>query len=77
LTALPDSDTRWRALCELNVIEQVRNVARTTLVGDAWRRGQSLMLHGWIYGLMDGRLQDLRVSILKDDAELDTPLPWR
>ncbi len=70
LTALPDSDTRLRALCELNVIEQVRNVARTTLVGDAWRRGQSLMLHGWIYGLMDGRLQDLRVSI-RDDAELD------
>ena len=70
LTALPDSDTRWRALCELNVIEQTRNVARTTLVRDAWKRGQPLMLHGWIYGLMDGRLQDLRVSI-RDDAELD------
>ncbi|MCB1777954.1 MAG: carbonate dehydratase [Candidatus Competibacteraceae bacterium] len=69
LAALPDNDTRWRALCELNVIEQVRNVARTTLVGDAWKRGQSLMLHGWIYGLADGRLQDLQVSI-QSSAEL-------
>ena len=69
LTALPDKEARWRALCELNVIEQVRNVARTTLVGDAWRRGQSLMLHSWIYGLADGRLQDPQTSI-KDGAEL-------
>ncbi len=50
LAALPDHTTRWRALCELNVIEQVRNVARTTLVGDAWKRRQPLMLHAWIYG---------------------------
>lgn len=70
LAALPDSDTRWRALCELNVIEQARNVARTTLVGDAWKRKQPLMLHGWIYGLADGRLQDLHTSI-QDGAELD------
>ncbi|MDG4594163.1 MAG: carbonate dehydratase [Candidatus Contendobacter sp.] len=70
LTALPNDETRWRALCELNVIEQARNVARTTLVGDAWKRGQPLMLHGWIYGLADGRLQDLRISI-RDGAELD------
>ena len=48
---------------------QARNVARTTLVGDAWKRGQPLMLHGWIYGLADGRLQDLQISI-KDGAEL-------
>ena len=52
-----------------DVIEQVRNVARTTLVGDAWRRGQSLMLHSWIYGLADGRLQDPQTSI-EDGAEL-------
>lgn len=70
LDALPDDDARWRVLCELNVIEQMRNVARTTLVGDAWQRGQPLMLHGWIYGLADGRLQDLRTSI-KNGAELD------
>jgi carbonic anhydrase len=71
LTALPDKEARWRALCELNVIEQVRNVARTTLVGDAWRRGQSLMLHSWIYGLSDGRLQDLQAS-MKDGAEMES-----
>jgi carbonic anhydrase len=70
LAALPDNEARWRVLCELNVIEQARNVARTTLVGDAWKRGQPLMLHGWIYGLADGRLQDLQTSI-KDGAELD------
>jgi len=70
LAGLPDAETRWRALCELNVIEQARNVARTTLVGDAWKRGQPLMLHGWIYGLADGHLQDLQTSI-KDSAELD------
>ncbi len=69
LGALSDHDARWRALCELNVIEQVRNVARTTIVGDAWRRGQPLMLHGWIYGLADGRLLDLETSI-KDGARL-------
>jgi carbonic anhydrase len=44
--------TSWRAPCKSNIIEQARNVARTTLVGAAWRRGQSLMLHGWIYGLI-------------------------
>ena len=63
LNAFSASETRWRALCELNVIEQTRNVARTTLVGDAWKRGQPLMLHGWIYGLADGRLRDLQASV--------------
>ena len=67
LAALPDNTTRWRALCELNVIEQVRNVARTTLVGDAWKRRQPLMLHAWIYGLEDGLLQDLQGSFCEDD----------
>ena len=50
-------------LCELNVIEQVVNVARTTIVRDAWQRGQALTVHGWIYGLTDGRLSDLGISI--------------
>ena len=63
LAGLPDADARWRCLCELNVIEQVRNVARTTLVGDAWRRGQQLALHGWVYDLADGGLRDLKVSM--------------
>jgi len=70
LGSLPDDEARWRALCELNVIEQVRNVARTTLVGDAWKRGQPLVLHGWIYGLADGRLQDLEATVC-DGAELE------
>ena len=70
LNALPDAATRWRAMCEINAIEQVRNVARTTLVADAWKRGQSLVLHGWIYGLEDGRLKDLQTA-LKSGPELD------
>jgi carbonic anhydrase len=49
-------------LCELNVIEQVRNVCRTTIVRDAWERGQPLTIHGWIYGLKDGLLRDLGVT---------------
>jgi carbonic anhydrase len=50
-------------LCELNVIEQVANVSQTTVVHDAWSRQQSLTIHGWIYGLTDGLLRDLGVSV--------------
>ena len=50
-------------LCELNVIEQVANVAQTTIVRDAWERGQSLSVHGWCYGLRDGLLRDLGMSV--------------
>ena len=50
-------------LCELNVIEQVMNVAQTTVVQDAWGRGQPLTLHGWVYGLKDGLLQDLHLTV--------------
>jgi carbonic anhydrase len=50
-------------LCELNVIEQVANVCRTTIALDAWERGQELTVHGWIYGLHDGLLRDLNVTI--------------
>lgn len=53
---------RVDVLCELNVIEQVMNVAHTTVVQDAWKRGQSLTLHGWVYGLRDGLLQDLLMT---------------
>jgi carbonic anhydrase len=49
-------------LCELNVVEQVLNVGNTTVVRDAWARGQSLAIHGWIYGLTDGLLEDLGVT---------------
>ena len=50
-------------LCELNVIEQVLNVCHTTIARDAWDRGQELAVHGWIYGLRDGLLRDLKVTV--------------
>src|SRR5213083_631388 len=50
-------------LCELNVIEQVANVCQTTIARDAWDRGQSLMVHGWAYGLKDGLVHDLHTSV--------------
>lgn len=51
------------ALCELNVIEQVRHVAQTSAVQGAWARGQDLTVHGWVYGVHDGFLRDLHASI--------------
>lgn len=54
-------------LCELNVIEQVINVAQTTVVRDAWERGQTLSVHGWCYGLQDGLLRDLGMSVSRFD----------
>jgi len=61
--AQPTDADRLDRLCELNVLEQVVNVARTTVVQDAWARGQTLSLHGWVYGLHDGLLRDLEVTI--------------
>ena len=61
----PESPMRQKAcalLCELNVIEQVENVCQTTIVRDAWERGQKLIVHGLVYGLQDGLLHDLGVS---------------
>jgi carbonic anhydrase len=63
LAQVEDENERLDRLCELNVIEQVRNVGRTTIVQSAWQRGQELVVHGLIYGLQDGLLRDLRVSI--------------
>ncbi|MFL6708310.1 MAG: carbonate dehydratase [Massilia sp.] len=57
------TEQRADRLCELNVIEQVANVAQTTVVRDAWERGQSLSVHGWCYGLQDGLLRDLGMSV--------------
>ncbi|MBM3391910.1 MAG: carbonate dehydratase [Betaproteobacteria bacterium] len=61
-------DGAHRLLCELNVIDQVSNIARTTIVRDAWERGQPLAVHGWIYGLADGRLRDLGMTVERFDA---------
>lgn len=49
--------------CELNVVEQVLNVAQTTIVQAAWDRGQNLTVHGWVYGLKDGLLKDLKATV--------------
>jgi carbonic anhydrase len=67
LAALPDEAARLHRLCELNVIEQVGNVCRTTVVQDAWERGQRLSVHGWIYGIADGLLHDLMVAVTSRD----------
>ena len=58
-----DEEARVDLLCELNVQRQVRNVCHTTIVQNAWKRGQELTVHGWIYGLKDGLVKDLGVSI--------------
>ena len=63
LESLPTETDRLNRLCELNVIEQVVNVSQTTVVRDAWARGQSLAVHGWIYDLHDGLLRDLGMCI--------------
>ena len=60
----PDPKAHDR-LCELNVIEQVLNVCQTTIAREAWERGQELNVHGWIYGLDDGLLHDLNVTVVK------------
>ncbi|MBW3628045.1 MAG: carbonate dehydratase [Gemmatimonadetes bacterium] len=62
LDALPTEAERHHRLCELNVVEQVANVSNTTVVRDAWARGQSLVIHGWVYDLRDGLLRDLAMS---------------
>lgn len=67
LAKIEDEEKRLDRLCELNVIEQVLNVGRTTIVQGAWQRGQELVVHGWIYGLQDGLLRDLGASI--DNAQ--------
>lgn len=67
LASLPDDDGRLARLCELNVIEQVVNVCQTTVVQDAWARGQPLSVHGWIYGLVDGRIRQLGSGVYGAD----------
>jgi carbonic anhydrase len=59
---------RCDALVELNVIEQVINVAQSTVLQDAWLRGQDVALHGWVYGIHDGLLQDMRVTVKGNDG---------
>jgi len=63
LAQIEDESERIDRLCELNVIEQVVNVSRTTILQTAWQRGQEIVVHGCIYGLQDGLLRDLRISV--------------
>jgi carbonic anhydrase len=63
LNDIDDSERRLDLLCELNVVEQVQNVCSTTIVQRAWRNGQELSVHGWIYRLRDGRLQAVSPGI--------------
>ncbi len=67
-----DDEARVNLLCELNVQRQVRNVCHTTIVQNAWKRQQPLEVHGWIYGLSDGLLKDLGVTINSADLLDDT-----
>jgi carbonic anhydrase len=62
LFGLP-AELRTDALCELNVLEQALNVCQTTVVKDAWQRGQSVVVHSWVYGLHNGLLQDLCMTV--------------
>ena len=61
LMSLP-APQRVDALCELNVLEQARNACQTTIVQDAWARGQEIVIHGWVYGLHNGLLEDLKLT---------------
>jgi carbonic anhydrase len=74
LEAITDEKARGDRLCELNVAHQVGNVCYTTIVQGAWQRGQPLTVHGWIYGLKDGRLRDLGLTV---DAPEQVPALYR
>jgi carbonic anhydrase len=63
IAAVADEEARLDLLCELNVTTQVANVCHTTIAQNAWARGQELSVHGWVYSLKDGLLQDLDCSV--------------
>ena len=71
LKHLSDSDARLDKLCELNVIEQVISVGETTIVQEAWERGQEVAIHGWIYRIAEGIYRDMNISA-RSLAELDS-----
>ena len=64
---LPSKERRNR-LCELNVLEQVINVCQTTIVQDAWERGQKLTVHSWVYSLEDGIVRDLGMAVSQSES---------
>jgi carbonic anhydrase len=68
INSLPNAALQARKLCELNVVEQVTNVCLSTVVQDAWQRGQLLEVHGWVYGLDDGLIKDLKLGALSNET---------
>ncbi|MGC1379229.1 MAG: carbonate dehydratase [Anaerolineales bacterium] len=68
LLAQTPEEQRWERLCQLNVIEQAVNVCQTNVVQDAWAKGQELTVHGWIYSLRDGLLNDLGLCVSAPEA---------
>lgn len=71
LSMISDPSKRSDKLCELNVVEQAINVCQTTIVQDAWARGQQLTVHGWIYAINDGLLRDLNITIANPEATIE------
>jgi len=67
LEGMPDEEMRLQAMCELNVLEQSLNVCEATVVQDAWARGQTVVVHGWVYGLHNGLLEDLKITVAGAD----------
>lgn len=74
LDKLPETD-RHDALCELNAIEQAENVCLTTVIQDAWARGQQLAIHGWVYSLKDGKVRELGMDVDAPDT-LEAVYAW-
>ena len=71
LDSIADESERLRRLCELNIVEQVINVGNTTIAQDAWARGQSLAIHGWLYDIADGLLRNMDVCVTsRNELEL-------
>jgi carbonic anhydrase len=66
LSAIPNAEKRFDRLCELNVVEQALNVCKSTVVRNAWKGGQDLTVHGWIYDLKDGLLRDLNFCVSQE-----------
>jgi carbonic anhydrase len=77
LACYSDESSRVDRLCELNVIAQTLNAAQTTIVQNAWDRGQDLTIHGWVYGLKDGLVRDLGITLSNlEDLAMALKTPW-
>lgn len=72
IDSFQEEDERAACLCELNVIEQVSNLCQTTVVQDAWDRGQELKIHGWVYKLQDGLIRDLKMAAASPTELVDS-----